>query len=589
MTAVQRPAPSSAAQPLVPPGVEPVPSPDPIPEGFWEREASHYPRPMTPLGGTYEVEAVNKGVRAAFDMISLPVETLEFRLINGRAFNRLVPPGGKDRKAPPPWLMRVLVRAIPSLRSRLAECARVVREDRFGAHIDRWYDEWRPDLIARIDRLDAVRLDALSDDGLLEHLAAAWELMLDGHRIHFLLHGTNMLSLGEFYFTCRDLLGWDEAQTFALVAGLSTTSTEPARRLAELAALAQAKPAVRELLSTVDDGTLVRLRTLDPEFATALDAYQQQFGCRCLSLEIADPTLREVPAVVLSLLADQIARGFDPAAGDAEVTRRREAAVVEARAALAARLPADRERFERVLARAERLYPIREENEFYTISAPLALLRFAALEAGRRLQQRGAIARTVDVFFLQPEEVRAALLDGRDRRDLVRRRQGAHLWYDAQPEVPSYGKDPGPPPPAGIFPREVAFALESLSWFLDRVMPPAASPAPQIAPAALLGGIAAAPGSYTGPARVIVDESEFDKIQAGDVLVCPITSPVWSVLFPSVGALVTDTGGILSHPAIIAREYGIPAVVGTRAATSTLRDGQLITVDGTSGSVTVAD
>jgi pyruvate,water dikinase len=83
-----------------------------------------------------------------------------------------------------------------------------------------------------------------------------------------------------------------------------------------------------------------------------------------------------------------------------------------------------------------------------------------------------------------------------------------------------------------------------------------------------------------------MDESEFDKIEPGDVLVCPITSPVWSIIFPSVGALVTDTGGILSHPAIISREYGIPAVVATGKATTTLRDGQVVTVDGGAGTVT---
>ncbi|MGH2659726.1 MAG: PEP-utilizing enzyme [Actinomycetota bacterium] len=82
-------------------------------------------------------------------------------------------------------------------------------------------------------------------------------------------------------------------------------------------------------------------------------------------------------------------------------------------------------------------------------------------------------------------------------------------------------------------------------------------------------------------------EHEFGKIRAGDVVVCPVTSPAWSVVFPSMGALVTDGGGILSHPAIIAREHGIPAVVGTGNATSLFRDGQLVTVDGSVGVVEV--
>jgi pyruvate,water dikinase len=84
-----------------------------------------------------------------------------------------------------------------------------------------------------------------------------------------------------------------------------------------------------------------------------------------------------------------------------------------------------------------------------------------------------------------------------------------------------------------------------------------------------------------------MDESEFGKLRPGDVLVCPVTSPVWSVLFPSVGALVTDTGGLLSHPAIIAREYAVPAVVATGNATALLGDDQVVTVDGGAGRIEV--
>jgi pyruvate,water dikinase len=82
-----------------------------------------------------------------------------------------------------------------------------------------------------------------------------------------------------------------------------------------------------------------------------------------------------------------------------------------------------------------------------------------------------------------------------------------------------------------------------------------------------------------------MDEADFGKLEPGDVLVCPITSPVWSVLFPSVGAVVTDTGGILAHSAIIAREYGIPAVVNVPRAMSLIQDGQTIEVDGSKGLV----
>jgi pyruvate,water dikinase len=131
-------------------------------------------------------------------------------------------------------------------------------------------------------------------------------------------------------------------------------------------------------------------------------------------------------------------------------------------------------------------------------------------------------------------------------------------------------------------PAEARFANEAVLWTLDRTLG-----APRDTAAEPLSGIAASPGSHTGLVRVIHDETEFDRLRAGEVLVCPTTSPVWSVLFPSIGALVTDTGGTLSHPAIIAREYAVPAVVATGDATTRLRDGQVVTVDGTTGHVRV--
>ena len=102
----------------------------------------------------------------------------------------------------------------------------------------------------------------------------------------------------------------------------------------------------------------------------------------------------------------------------------------------------------------------------------------------------------------------------------------------------------------------------------------------------VFGISSASPGTYEGTVRVILGEHEFDKLEDGDVLVCPITSPIWSMLFPQVGALVCDAGGPMSHPAIIAREFGIPAVVGTERATTTFRDGERVLVDGDNGVVT---
>ena len=126
--------------------------------------------------------------------------------------------------------------------------------------------------------------------------------------------------------------------------------------------------------------------------------------------------MAESPTLILGLVHDQIARGYDPEADASRLEQKRAAVVDQARASLIDRPSKDRERFERALARAERAYPVREDNEFYLVSAPLALMRYVVLELGRRLVDRGAIAQRDDVFFLELEEARNALRQGKDRR-----------------------------------------------------------------------------------------------------------------------------------------------------------------------------
>ena len=151
-----------------------------------------------------------------------------------------------------------------------------------------------------------------------------------------------------------------------------------------------------------------------------------------------------------------------------------------------------------------------------------------------------------------------------------------------------YGEEP-PPPPLDVFPPETRQLMEGLLYVTEKVFEPELSNRREDSGSREIKGIAAARGTYTGPARIILGEDQFDRLQPGDVLVCPITSPVWSILFAKVGALVTDSGGVLSHPAIIAREYGIPAVVAAGNATEIIRDGQQLVVDGDGGLVRIVD
>ena len=287
------------------------------------------------------------------------------------------------------------------------------------------------------------------------------------------------------------------------------------------------------------------------------------------SLDWWQPTLGELHAAGP---AGGTYRAAGPRDGRPAPVATRDAAVAAARAALASR-PRRRREFERLLATAQRYAALREE-----IVAPFTLgwpvLRRAALRLGEGLVGAGVLGARDEVFFLTEGEVVDALRGGAGAGGggaglpvaAARRRQE---WERRRTHVPPLRL--GQPPQA--FQR----GLERLEAAL----------APPAGPAAALRGRPASPGRATGPVRLLRGPAEFDSLRPGEVLVAPATAPAWTPLFARAAAVVTDTGGVLAHTSLVAREYGIPAVVGTRDATVRLRSGQVVTVDGDAGVVQV--
>jgi rifampicin phosphotransferase len=565
-----------------------APVPVDVPAGFWEREISHFPRPLSPFHRSFLLGLQNDALHRTFEEMGGLLETLEYREIGGWVYSRLVPLGGKDLPPPPAWVLGLMARLMPAMRRRVRAAQTAIESDKPITYIRRWSEKWRQELATEAARLRDVDRPALSDEALDRHLGETAAFAARALDIHFLLHGAIMQPTFELAVACQELLGWEENRLWDLLSGASSTSTLPVRRLEELASRAHAKPELRLLVDRPSPDTLARVEELDPEFASALAAYRLEFGSRAMRQEVAEPTLRERPELLLRLISDQIAAAFNSEEVAGETRRRRTAALEEADRILASRSDAERRRFQDALARAQEAYPVREDNERYTVSAPIALARFAALEVGRRLSQRVQIERADDVFFLEAPEARASLRDGQDRRVLVRRRKAERAWAETHTGPPTYGREPAPPPSLRALPEAARRMNEALLWYADATIASEKSGLAQDPAAGRLLGIAASSGRYTGTVRVIMGEGEFDKLERGDVVVCPVTSPAWSVVFPSIGALVTDSGGILSHPAIIAREFMIPAVVATGNATSLLRDGQQVTVDGTAGVVEIS-
>ena len=293
--------------------IEPVPVSVELPRGYWDREASHAAKPWTPMSLSVAFgDPRNKAFQRLFAEFGLLAETLEMRQIGGWEYSRLVPLGGKDRPVPPAFLMPLLIRLVPAMRRRIANSVVAIRTDKPGRLIEQWYEEWRPDLITRIERLRDADPATMDDSELTADAQRALELVHQGIDIHFTLHGALMPILAELAFACHDLLGWSDQESLELLAGLSSTSTQPAHRLAQLAHQAAERSVVSELLVAVDHGTAARIAKADPEFAAAFNDFQREFACRALRYEIAEPSLAETPELTLRLLADQVVRNYDP-------------------------------------------------------------------------------------------------------------------------------------------------------------------------------------------------------------------------------------------------------------------------------------
>jgi len=583
------------------------------PHGYWQRENAHAPRPLTPLTATLYLPVESGVWHDAFAEQGLPADRLELRRIGVWTYLRVVPIGEVDRPSPPPLVLWPAMRVLPEYRRR-ARAARAARAtDLNGRLLREWFDVERARFERRGRELRDVDLSTLDDAALADHWRAARRLLEDGIRCHFRLHPAHQLARFELVDCCARELGWSDARTLDLLGGLSTASTEPARALTALVRLAaNGAPALVGLVERADRSAVDELRAVDGGFADAFAEYLRDYGRRTLGYELASPTLAELPELVLATIRDQLSSGFDPDA----VAARHEAARAELETEARSHLRGERlARFEAALARAQMAHGVEEDNVFFATFQPLGVARSALLEVGARARARGRLDARDDVFLLEADELERLLRGDvppglRSRIDERRAALDAASAPGGRRPPDSYGR-PGAQPPSWTLPAAMRPLARALAWAMEHAGPrpdpfavdaegggpgagdaaagPSRSADGARATSALVAtGIGASAGRRTGTVRVVRDEGDLSRIRAGDVLVCPVTSPTWSIVYSRIGALVTDIGGMLSHPAIIAREFGLPAVLATGDATTRLRDGDVVTVDGTAGVVLAA-
>jgi pyruvate,water dikinase len=300
--------------------------------------------------------------------------------------------------------------------------------------------------------------------------------------------------------------------------------------------------------------------------------YQKEFGWHAVwSHEFVFPTVREQLEPVIDLIRNYLETDYDFPAAIEAMRRDIESASREILDGLSG------EALEEMRAANEtnlRMAPLTPDHHFYIDQGANAHVRLVLMAIGGKLVEAGRLDRPDDVMFLRYNELRMLIGDAGavDARALVAERR----------EAREASKALHPPNWIGTAtPSQLAFPY-LVNWgYPERFhqgRPKGDGP---------VTGIAASPGVIEGTARVVMTVDEFDDVAEGDILVCQMTNPAWVVLFTRIAGLVTDTGGTTSHPAVLSREFGIPAVVGTSVATKRIRTGDRVRVDGTTGTVEV--
>jgi phosphohistidine swiveling domain-containing protein len=441
-----------------------------------------------------------------------------------------------------------------------------------------WRERLRPELDRSFARLDGFDTEAAT----LLDLAVLLEDAIDVHdrawKIHWMLNFAQFSSTTALNATIEEVRGEADpglmGRLQSSVEDRNWDSIEDLWKMKEeIAADAELRPVFER-----DDAAADVLAALEGSergrrfVAERLRPHQQAFGYKAIwSHEFAFKTWVEDPAPIIEALRGYLATDYDYPANIKAVADDLEAAKAEVLDGVDG---PGREKLQRALDLSLGMNPLTPDHHFYIDQGANARVRLVALAIGRKLVEVGAIDDPEDVIFLRYNELRLLMADQSafDARELVSDRRDAH--EDAYRIRPRSW--------VGTATEEaLAFPYNALWGFPDKFY------AGEPATTGEVKGLAASPGVVEGPARYVASLDEFDQVREGEILVCRMTNPAWVVLFTKISGLVTEAGGAVSHPAVVAREFGIPAVVGTSNAGERIKTGDRVRVNGSTGIVEI--
>ncbi|MBJ3764526.1 hypothetical protein ILP92_17460 [Maribius pontilimi] len=530
--------------------------------GAWSIDAAHFPRPVSRFQAEIHPKGIADGFLECARRYGLLIDGLDFRFVNGFAYSSVIPAPEDE---------------IPA---RFEAAERVFRDKIWRRDLERWDTEVKPASIKTHRALLAIDPDALSDEELAAYVETCRDNLVKMIRQHHCFNLAAILPVGDFMAHVAAWSSLPLSDYLALSRGAAPESAGEFDEIDDLAKALRDDPEARATLASDAPGAeiIARLRAAKGPVAQALEAYLDFVGYRLLnSLDTGEASAIEVPDALIArirqALAPEVAHlGVVP---EAELARLRKAIPQENRAM-----------FDDLLEEVRTMSRLRDERGFYSDVWAGGVMRRALLAAGARLASAGRIEEPAHLIEASYDEIKDLLgkTGGPSGAELADR---AHYRrsHRAEGAPAAIGDPPAPPPPMDALPPDTLRVMTGLGTAVQSLgSPPDTEREPSV-----VRGIGASPGIYTGPARVIDTPEDLSRLVPGDVLIAAATSDSFNIVLPLVGAIVTNAGGLLSHAAIVGREFGIPSVVGTRNATALITDGMQVTVNGATGEVEYED
>ena len=546
--------------------------------GTWELDSTHYSKPMSAYKSGFARDSFTRGFKEGTERMGLLMSHLESADIHGFSYSKSVFAFAPEDAPPGPPPAEYFEQ--PELLERLKRGKAAIENKLWREDLKRWDEEIKPDSIRRNLELQAVNPESLDTNALIQHMVDCYENVSEMLYRHHIFTVSSIIPVGLYIGNVCPWTGATSGEALELLKGSSPVSKGIAvAELEEIAQLLrQAGIDADQFGDSSPEDVLHELCSRGEGLGEAIKNYLQLVGMQLTSgYDITERYALEMPEILLANIWSALQNDSpdeDPAS------------LAEVRQALRLKVPPEhRDEFDSLLDEARFINRLRDERGVYNEARAFGLSRRAVLEAGSRLQAEGCLPQAAVLLQASHEEM-LALLHGENTVE-VAELQEREDWYNSKTtdDVPAYlGPPPEPPPPLESLPEDARLGAAALGAALGNLF---AQPIETTGAEQIVKGFPVSSGSYEGHARLIQSPADFERLLPGDVLITKNTSASFNVVLPMLGAIVTDRGGQLSHAAIIAREYGIPALVGTGNATRVIPDGALVRVDGEAGTVEV--